>query len=128
MRDALAVERMLAAVAGDFAFTLEVLAQHHTLHFQVRGEHDSVEHVLSQLRHAYPQCDFEERDDRQPTNDDLTHHRQVELRLREAAYLPIYTHVSREGRIENRDFQQGADPLIGILAAMDGLRENETCL
>ena len=53
--------------------------------------------------------------------------RSIELRLREPAYLPIRTAVSRDGRVSNDDFAQGADPMLSVLAAMDGLMETEEC-
>ena len=127
-RDALAVETLLSALADEDPFALELAATPNERMILVRGQSAVVERVLSQLRSAYPQCGFA---DLPPKRDPLLPQaparRACELRLREASHLPIRTFVSRPGRLSGDDFSRGADPMIGVLAAMDGLASHEAC-
>ncbi len=128
-RDALAAEQMLSTLIDSEPFALELSGLPHERGFQIRGAPAAVTRVIAQIRYTYPQCDFDE----VPFDQDIaglrTNVRRVfELRLRDHAYLPVRTHVSREGRITHDDFGQGADPMLGLLAAMDDLAEGEGCL
>jgi hypothetical protein len=136
-RDVLAIEVMLSALADDARdLRLRLVGRAGARHFQIQGTSSAVANAQSLLRHAYPQCDFEEDkqlgleaatidgSERRPSS---MVRRLAYLKLREPAYLPIRTAVSRDGRITNDDLAQGADPMLGVLAAMDGLQEAETC-
>jgi len=133
-RDVISAEMVLTALAtlrgqspdvhADFG--LEIAATQDELTFQVRGQTQAIEPVLAQIRHAYPMCDLDsvspEHDAGQRTG---VARRVIELRLREAPYLPLRTHVSRDGRVSNDDQAQGADPMIGVLAALADLAAGE---
>jgi hypothetical protein len=129
MRDALATEVMLSTLTEDTPFALEIVGETRQRAFQVRGAPDVLNRVLGQLRFAYPQCEFEAVTPKEDCAEKLgVARRGFELRLREAPYLPLRTHISREGRVTNDDQAQGADPLMGVLAAMDGLQPGESAL
>ncbi|MEM4202561.1 MAG: type IV secretion system DNA-binding domain-containing protein [Candidatus Methanomethylicaceae archaeon] len=49
----------------------------------------------------------------------------AELRFREPAYLPIRTHISREGRSTYDDLSRQADPLAEVLTALSQMQEDE---
>jgi hypothetical protein len=131
-RDLLACESFLSALGGDGALTLEMgAASDHgnEVLFLLRGEARAVEHARAQLRIAYPQCGFLTLSaDQDPKSHSESFCLHAEARLRDAAYLPIRTHISREGRITNDDLQAAADPMLSVLAAMDDLSEGERCL
>ena len=128
-RDALAVETTLATLADTNNFALEIAADSHELMFLVRGSPIVLERVKAQLSTAYPQCEFEDvcpEYDPAPSVGPIR--RILELRLRAPTHLPIRTPVTRLGRVSNDDYAQGADPLVGLLAAMDNLAPSEVCL
>jgi hypothetical protein len=128
-RDALAVETVLAALSDIQPFALELGGVPGENLIVARGDAGTVEHVLAHLRNAYPQCEFEDLPpDCDPAHVRATVRLGVELRLRDKAYLPIRTHVSREGRVTHDDYARAADPMIGVLSAMDGLQDGEACL
>lgn len=128
-RDVLACESFLSALGGDGALALEMGASAGEALFLLRGDVHAVERAQAQLRAAYPQCGFSmlaaEQD---PASSTPVCHALVEARLRDAAYLPIRTHISREGRITNDDLKAAADPMLSVLSAMDDLGEDERCL
>lgn len=129
VRDVLSAELVLSTLSDQAPFGLEIIGTAATRAFQVRGEADAVKRVLAQIRFAYPQCEFEEVTAEQDTmNQRYVARRVIELRLREGAYLPIRTNVTRQGRVTNDDQAQGADPMIGLLAAMDDLEAGESVL
>ncbi len=128
-RDALAVESLLATCNVSQPFALELTANAYESMIQLRGSQHATQMAMSQLRSAYPQCEFEEPSPERDSAQNHGQHRRVaELRLREPAYLPIRTHITREGRVGNDDFAQAADPMVGVLAAMDDLNPGEVCL
>jgi hypothetical protein len=131
VRDVLACETFLSALVGEGIgdIALELAATSAERMFLVRGEPHAVGVVLAQLANAYPQCDFHDLcADADPARADATARQAIELRLREPAYLPLRTAVSREGRSTYDDFDRAADSMIALLGAMDGLGEGETCL
>ncbi|MCL5998661.1 MAG: hypothetical protein M1546_21775, partial [Chloroflexi bacterium] len=120
---------MLATLADTTGVALELAADSRELMFLVRGASTAVERVKAQLSTVYPQSEFED----VPPEHDPTQlvgpvRRIIELRLRAPAYLPIRTHTTRLGRVSNDDYAQGADPMVGLLAAMDDLAPGEVCL
>ena len=128
-RDALACEVFLAALTQtQHPIALELAATTRERQFLLRGEPDALAHAAAQIRQAYPQCEV------QPTRPEADPAQAtgickgMTLRLRDAPYLPIRTAVSREGRAMHDDFAQAADPMIGLLSAMDGLGEGEACV
>ncbi|MGQ9889815.1 MAG: hypothetical protein ACUVSX_15220, partial [Aggregatilineales bacterium] len=139
-RDVLAVETFFGALADEGAafqpFALEIAATARERMFLVRGRSATVDLVLGQLRLAYPQCEFEDvppEEDPAGPPEGAGVRVSFELRLREPAYLPIRTHVSREGRVTNNDFGSlMADPMIAVLSGMSddlgGGAERERCL
>lgn len=128
-RDALAAEVFIAALAGSEPVTLEIAGVPGERMFILRGPLRAMTRALHGVRNAYPQCELV---DLEGTHDPALlkapSQTGFELRLRDPAYLPIRTHVSREGRATFDDFAQAADPMIGLLAAMDGLEDGESCL
>jgi len=128
-RDVLAAELFLATLRDVGPLALEIVGQPHGCSLQLRGNAEAVTHAIAQLHHTYPQCEIVEvspTDDITKTSASIQHC--VELRLRDVAYLPIRSYVAREGRVGNDDFASAADPLIGVLASLAGLRANEGCL
>ncbi|NJM39249.1 MAG: ATP-binding protein [Anaerolineae bacterium] len=129
VRDVLSAELVLSTLKDAAPFGLEIVGTASSRAFQIRGDTDAVKRVVAQIRFAYPQCEFEEV---MPQQDAMQQpyiaRRVIELRLREGAYLPIRTNVTRQGRVTNDDQAQGADPMIGLLAAMDDLEPGETVL
>ncbi|NJM42708.1 MAG: hypothetical protein HC853_19220 [Anaerolineae bacterium] len=133
--DVLACETFLAALVADAPgqIALELCGTSLERLFIVRGDEVAVTTALQQLAHAYPQCDFE---DLTPEQDPIQNasmlanpvRQAVELRLRDAVYLPLRTAVSREGRSTYDDYSRAADPMIGLISAMDGLRATESCV
>lgn len=128
-RDVLSAETFIGALGLTEPLALELAATARETIFLVRGEGHVVEHALSQLRLAYRQCDFEELEQADdPAWSEWPAWEVRELRLREPAYLPIRTHISREGRISNDDLERASDPMIGVLSAMEGLADDEVCV
>lgn len=130
-RDALACETFLSALvqSRDMPIALEIGGTPQERMFLVRGGEAAVALAMSQLALAYPQCDFvgvsPEQD---PAQNNAAVCSTMELRLREPAYLPLRTSVSREGRASYDDFSRAADPMLGLLGAMNGLSKGQTCL
>lgn len=128
-RDTLACEVFLAALTQtNSPISLELAATTHERQFLLRGESAALTHAAAQIRHAYPQCEAQA----MPPEADPLHTQGLcmgmTLRLRDAPYLPIRTAVSRESHADHTDFAQSADPMIGLLSAMDGLGDGERCL
>ena len=130
-RDVLACETFLAALvsAGLGQIALELAGVPGERMFLMRGDAGAVDAALAQLAAAYPQCAFEEvSPEHDPARACMDAQHVVELRLRDAPYLPLRTAVSREGRTTYEDFASAADPMVSLLAALDGLNDGETCL
>ena len=124
-RDILACETFLAGLVAhqSGALALEIAAEGDERSFRLRGDAEAVANAINHLMLAYPQCDIED-----VSADDLPVNAAIELRLREAMYLPLRPAVLSEGRSTYDDFARAADPMIGLLSAMGGLREDERCL
>jgi hypothetical protein len=134
-RDVLAAETFLGALADvrmmAHPVALEIAAAEGEVMFLVRGEAESVSQALGQIKLAYPQCEVIElaaRDDPALPRGELTARAGAELRLREPAYLPIRSHISREGRVTNDDLARAADPMLSVIAAMTAGGGRERCL
>ena len=130
-RDVLACETFLAALVsvGRGRIALELAGTSSERMFLVRGDAGAVDEALAQLAAAYPQCAFEEvGPEHDPALVCAKEQRVVELRLRDAPYLPLRTAVSREGRATYDDFASAADPMVSLLAALDGPANGEVCL
>jgi hypothetical protein len=132
VRDVLACETFLSALGGDGTLALEIGAMGERgseIMFLLRGDVHAVESARAQLRTAYPQCGFTDLAiDQDPALGTAGCEACAEARLRDAAYLPIRTHISREGRISNDDLKASSDPMLSVLSAMDELGEDERCL
>lgn len=119
-RDVEAVQNMLASLAVEGAFSLELAGDQTSKHFLVRAPHSSAGHILNQLAGAYPQASFREVQPGQAGQDPGALGpdewiSSAELRLRRPAYLPIRTYISyREGS------PKGADPVVDLLGALAG--------
>ena len=134
-RDVLAAETFLGALADArmmaHPVSLEIATADGEVMFLVRGDAESVSQALGQIKLAYPQCEMVElgaRDDPALPKEGLAARAGAELRLREPAYLPIRSHISREGRITNDDLARAADPMLSVIAAMRAGGERERCL
>ena len=124
-RDILACETFLAGLVAhqSGALALEIAAQGNERSFRLRGEAEAVANAINHLMLAYPQCDIED-----VSENDAPVSAAIELRLREVMYLPLRPAVLSEGRSTYDDFARAADPMIGLLSAMGGLRGDERCL
>ena len=134
-RDVLAAEIFLGALADArmlaHPVALELAVAEGEVMFLVRGEAESVAQALAQIKLAYPQCELVElggRDDPGLPTAQLRARAAAELRLREPAYLPIRSHISREGRITNDDLARAADPMLAVIGAMMAGGARERCL
>jgi hypothetical protein len=134
-RDVLAAETFLSALADArmmaHSVALELAAADGEMMFLVRGDAEGVGQVLAQIKLVYPQCEVVElgkRDDPALPTARLRARAAAELRLREPAYLPIRSHISREGRITNDDLARIADPMLAVIGAITAGEFRERCL
>jgi hypothetical protein len=120
-------ENLLSAIALDEAFSLEIAATASARWFLARAGNPAMrQHVEDQLAVAYPQAEIRHLDPAgNPALDPAWRapHEQVAacvLALRAPGYLPLRTF--RDFEVEAVRAAQ-ADPVLGLLGAMDGLGE-----
>jgi len=128
-RDVLACEVFLSGLVAyrSGSLALEIVSHGDERGFRLRGDAEAVDTAIQQLLLAYPQCEVED-----IAEDDFTEASTgnlvcaaIELRLREAMYLPLRSAVMHEGRSTYDDLARAADPMIGLLAALSGLHSDE---
>ncbi len=119
--DVLAVETMLTTFSIGSVFSLEIAGDARRRRLLIRGSPETLEHLRRQIQATYDQVSFRPvPPDEDPARPSTLAVATADLTLRRGMHLPLRTY--RDGAFEE------ADPVRGLLSALDGFEGEERAL